>query len=139
MAADRVVFELVRFSLLGVVVAGEPGFEAVDPCPVAVVRVACSLEHLVASPLHVAWSRRSRLRLLPLAYICDPLALVSELIALLSDHLTLVGHAVSFVGAMRSLLEEAAQPRSAHGVGRGRFRVTITFRHGSAVGVCPGA
>jgi hypothetical protein len=89
--------------------AGESGVEAVNPCRLALIGLAGSLERLAASPLLVGWPRRPRLRELPLAYIRDPRALASELVALISNHLTLVGHPVSFVRATRSLSRE---PRS---------------------------
>ena len=101
--ASRLVFELVRVSVLVGVFASESSFEPVDQCPLALVSLACLHERLAASPLDVARPRPPRLRELPLAYTCDPVALVSERIALISDRLTRVSDAVSVVRAPRPL------------------------------------
>ncbi len=114
------------------VFAAESGFEPVDPCPVALVSLACLPDRLAAPPLHrPTRPRRPRLRELPLAYIRDPLALalVSELIALISDRITLAGHPVPLVRAKTSFFEVASQPLDAGSIRRTPFPLAVLFSH----------
>lgn len=126
---SRLVFTLGALSLVIGVLAREPGFESPDPCPVALVGVACLLERLAASPPGVVWPGRPCLRELPFANIGDPRALVSGVISLIRDCIALVGHALSFLGAARAHFEKALQPVDDGGIRRDRFGLTRLVSH----------